>query len=534
MRRFPGLRGLVTGFALIGLFTAVLAGATSGPAHATVTGEASETLPVFYGSLPASQTVVAVNDTASYPTPTAREKEPNGSYEGAKVSCNPAPSDLVTPGKTTTVTCAAQDNTDATNTNWNTYKFSLTSLDEPTSVFPPGFPWPTATADASDTATVTYTDAVTGKPSPVTAAEGALNVHNEVNEATPNCDSPFNPPTTSPPPPPANGAISGNNFVSSGTFPLGDTKLACNASDMADNAGQPGANAQTSYFHVIVTDPQATLTVPPTYQLATATSSSGATVMYAPGPVTALENGEADTPICSVDKVSVPLTLPDGSSDGFVSGGTFPLGDTLLACNASDGADNAGANASTSYFHVMVTDPQATLTVPPTYQLATATSSSGATVIYAPGPVTALENGEADTPICSVDKVSVPLTPSDQFVTGGTFPVGGTTVTCAAPVNDDPTNPGPQQSFSVIVTNTPCATLAGCNLHGLDLSNVYLAGADLSGGTDLSNANLNKANLSGANLSYANLSGANFNQADLTGANLTGANLTGANLNKAD
>jgi hypothetical protein len=390
---------------------------------------------VFYGSLPASQTVVAVNDTASYPTPTAREKEPNGSYEGAKVSCNPAPSDLVTPGKTTTVTCAAQDNTDATNTNWNTYKFSLTSLDEPTSVFPPGFPWPTATADASDTATVTYTDAVTGKPSPVTAAEGALNVHNEVNEATPNCDSPFNPPTTSPPPPPANGAISGNNFVSSGTFPLGDTKLACNASDVADYAGQPGANAQTRYFHVIVTDPQATLTVPPTYQLATATSSSGATVMYAPGPVTALENGEADTPICSVDKVSVPLTLPDGSSD--------------------------------------------------------------------------------------------------QFVSGGTFAVGGTTVTCGAPVNDDPTNPGPQQAFTVIVTNTPCATLAGCNLHGLDLSNAILAGADLSSGTDLSNANLNKANLSGANLSYANLSGANLNQADLTGVNLTGANLTGANLNKA-
>ena len=432
MRRFPGLRGLVTGFALIGLFTAVLAGATSGPAHATVTGEASETLPVFSSSLPSKITVVAVNDTASYTTPTAYEKaEPS---EPAKVSCTPAPSDLVTPGTTTTVTCTAIDTKDPTATNWNTYKFSLTSLDEPTKLSTPGYPWPTATADASDTATVTYTDPVTGKPLPVTAAEGALNVYHEVNEATPNCDSPFNPPRTSPPP----------------------------------------------------------------------------------------------------AQAAVPFTLPDGSSDGFVSGGTFPLGDTLLACNASDGADNAGANASTSYFHVMVTDPQATLTVPPTYQLATATSSSGATVIYAPGPVTALENGEADTPICSVDKVSVPLTPSDQFVTGGTFPVGGTTVTCAAPVNDDPTNPGPQQSFSVIVTNTPCATLAGCNLHGLDLSNVNLSNGNLSGGTDLSNANLTGANLNRADLTGANLSGANLNKADLTGANLTGANLTGANLNKAD
>ena len=343
MRRSPGLRGLVTGFALIGLFTAVLAGATSGPAHATVAAEVvPDTLPVFYGSLPASQTVVAINDTASYTLPTARESEGRGSYEGAKVSCTPAPSDLVTPGTATTVSCTAIDTTDPTSPpapNWNTYKFSLTSLDEPTKLSTPGYPWPTATADASDTATVTYTDPVTGKPLPVTAAEGALNVYHEVNEATPNCDSPFNPPRTSPPP----------------------------------------------------------------------------------------------------AQAAVPFTLPDGSSDGFVSGGTFPLGDTLLACNASDGADNAGqpgANAQTSYFHVIVTDPQATLTVPPTYQLATATSSSGATVIYAQGPVTALENGEADTPICSVDKVSVPLTPSDQFVTGGTFPVGGTTVTCAAPVND--------------------------------------------------------------------------------------------------
>jgi hypothetical protein len=179
---------------------------------------------------------------------------------------------------------------------------------------------------------------------------------------------------------------------------------------------------------------------------------------------------------------------------------------------------------------VTVADQPATLTVPPTYQLARATSSSGATVIYAPGPVTAVENGEADIPLCSANK-GLPLSPSDGFISGGSFPVGGTTVTCAAPVNDDPTNPGPPQSFTVIVTKTPCAALAGCNLHGLDLSNAILAGADLSSGTDLSNANLNLADLSGANLSFANLSGANLNKADLTGANLTGAITTRANFN---
>ena len=81
-------------------------------------------------------------------------------------------------------------------------------------------------------------------------------------------------------------------------------------------------------------------------------------------------------------------------------------------------------------------------------------------------------------------------------------------------------------SLSQIVTTRSCATLAGCNLHGLNLS-----GADLSG-ANLSNANLSKANLSGANLSNANLSGANLNGANLTGAKLNGATTTGANLNK--
>jgi hypothetical protein len=160
------------------------------------------------------------------------------------------------------------------------------------------------------------------------------------------------------------------------------------------------------------------------------------------------------------------------SGDNFVSGGTFPLGDTKLACNASDEVDNNGANAQTSYFHVIVTDQPATLTVPP-IQLAQATSSSGATVYYAPGPVTATEIGatatEADTPLCSTDKVAVPLTlpdgSSDGFVSGGTFPVGVTTVTCGAPVNDDPTNPGQQQSFTVIVTASPPTSKVNVRFH---------------------------------------------------------------------
>jgi Pentapeptide repeats (8 copies) len=268
-------------------------------------------------------------------------------------------------------------------------------------------------------------------------------------------------------------------------------------------------------------------------------TDTAANVTYPNGAVTASEDPFSRDEVGEILPSCFPLPppppsgqLPATSNDGFRSGGTFPLGVTKLYCNASDNADGQpGPTPPSAILSVTVADQPATLTVPPTYQLARATSSSGATVIYAPGPVTAIENGEADIPLCSANK-GLPLSPSDGFISGGSFPVGGTTVTCAAPVNDDPTNPGPPQSFTVIVTNTPCAALAGCNLHGLDLSNAILAGADLSSGTDLSNANLNKADLSGANLSFANLSGANLNKADLTGANLTGAITTGANFNK--
>jgi hypothetical protein len=426
------------GFALIGLFTAVLAGAAS---DASGAAETSETLPVFIPSPPQPGKIanVVANNDANSPdtyTPPAYETEPNGyrpPLEQAFVNCS------FPLGVTMAVSCTAKDITDPTAATINgvTSLFSLRVADEPTKLSTPGFPWPTAAAGASDTATVTYMNAAGTVSSPVTASEGTVNVYHEIDEATPNCDSPFNPPVTSPSPPPGGGAMSGDNFLSGGTFPLGDTKLACNASDGADNTPVNGANATTSYFHVIVTDQPATLTVPP-LQLAQATSSSGATVTYAqagePAPVTATEIG------------------------------------------------------------------------------ATAT--------------------EADTPLCSTDKVAVPFPPSDQFVSGGTFPVGGTTVTCGVPINDDPTDSGQQQRFTVIVTKTPCAALAGCNLHGLDLSNAILGGADLSSGTDLSNANLNKADLRGADLSFANLSGANLNLVDLTGANLTGAITTGANFNQ--
>ena len=81
-------------------------------------------------------------------------------------------------------------------------------------------------------------------------------------------------------------------------------------------------------------------------------------------------------------------------------------------------------------------------------------------------------------------------------------------------------------ALTQVVTGTPCPSLAGCNLHGLDLTGAQLAGADLT------NANLNGANLTGADMSGADLAGANLNKADLSGADLAGADVAGANFNK--
>jgi hypothetical protein len=411
MRRFPRLRVLVTGFALIG-FTAVLATAASGPAHATATGA-----PVFNnlktgtggpcpsGQLQPCQVMLADStDNATFSTPiTATAKDPGSPTDPVTVSCPglPAmPMKLVTPA-THQYFCTAtdlDDNLSATAT------VSLTALDQPTVVHTPGFPYPSATADASDTATVSYP--------PVTASEYPTG---ESDAIVPGC-VPVGPGPTS--------ATSGNGFVSSGTFPVGITTLYCTASDNID--GLVFQVPPNQYQKVTVADQPVTLTVPST-QLAQATSSSGATVSYSP---LAAEDGEAETVgYCSADKPAA------SSGDGFVSGGNFPVGGTTLTCYATDLVDG-------------------TSTAPPT-----------------------------------------------------------------------------TQSFTVIVTKTPCAALAGCNLHGLDLSNAILAGPD-SSGTDLSNANLNKADLSGANLSFAILSGANLNKVDLTGANLTGAITTGANFNK--
>jgi hypothetical protein len=298
----------------------------------------------------------------------------------------------------------------------------------------------------------------------------------------------------------------------------------CTATDLDDNLSATATVSLTA-----LDQPTVVHTPGFPYPSGTADDSDTAFVSYSPVTASEYPTGESDAIIPGCVPVG-PGPTSATSGNAFVSSGTFPVGVTTLYCTASDNFDGLVFPVPPYQFQkVTVADQPVTLTVPST-QLARATSSSGATVSYLP---VAAEGGEAETVgYCSADKPAA--SSGDGFVSGGNFPVGGTTLTCYATdlVDGTSTAPPATQSFTVIITRTPCAVLAGCNLNGLDLSNAILAGADLSSGTDLSNANLNKADLSGANLSFANLSGANLNHADLTGANLTGASTTGANFNQ--
>jgi hypothetical protein len=197
--------------------------------------------------------------------------------------------------------------TDTDNSLFARAFFTLRVLDEHTVLSNPGNQ--TATADATDTAVVSYPT--------VTPTESSGD--SDGNFAA--CRAAG-----------ATSITSNTSLASSGTFNVGVTYVTCDANiDRKDGTNPPGITAAEITFTVTVTDQPVTLTVPPN-QVAPATSPAGATVTYTPGPVTAVEDGEAETiPIPST------CTAPGATSgDGFVSGGNFPIGDTTVSCTAAD------------------------------------------------------------------------------------------------------------------------------------------------------------------------------------------------------
>ncbi|MEW5940445.1 MAG: HYR domain-containing protein [Chloroflexota bacterium] len=196
------------------------------------------------------------------------------------------------------------------------------------------------------------------------------------------------------------------DWLSGSLFPIGTTTVNCSATDAAGNVG-------TNSFDITVQD-----TTPPTLDL--------------PAPITV----EADGPAGSVVTFSVGATdivdpAPSLSCD-WNSGDTFPLGTTLVTCNAQDWAGNVGTGA----FSVTVQD-------------------TTAPVLSLPAPITVEADGPAGTvvtySVSATDDVDPAPAIACDWNSGDTFPVGMTLVTCTATDSQGNSSNG---SFSVTVQDT--------------------------------------------------------------------------------
>ncbi len=195
--------------------------------------------------------------------------------------------------------------------------------------------------------------------------------------------------------------------ASGSTFAIADTLVTCSVDDAAGNPG-------SASFHVIVTayvpppDTTDPLVDVPGDITAEATGTAGAIVSYS---ASASDDVDGDlTPTC----------LP-------VSGGTFPLGDTLVTCSATDAASNTGS--------AELPRPRGRHHGPPGHGARRhhdpATGPSGAPVSFSASASDLVDGSLA--PVC------VPAS-------GSTFAIADTLVTCS--VTDAAGNPGSAPSTS--------------------------------------------------------------------------------------
>ncbi|CAN5216581.1 hypothetical protein BH18ACT12_BH18ACT12_10580 [soil metagenome] len=204
---------------------------------------------------------------------------------------------------------------------------------------------------------------------------------------------------------------------SGGTFPLGTTNVSCTASDDAGNTSAPVS------FDVSVVD-----TIPPTLSL--------------PGNQQVETENPAGTSVAY--SVSASDTAAGVLSAGCApaSGATFRVGTTTVNCSANDGHGNTTSGSFTVTV-VLVDHTAPTFTGVPGDIQAEANGPAGSIVNF-PTPTAA---DTRDGPIAGV---------ACSPVSGSTFPIGTTTVTCSA--SDSHGNPG-SASFHVIVADTTPPTL---------------------------------------------------------------------------
>ncbi len=193
-----------------------------------------------------------------------------------------------------------------------------------------------------------------------------------------------------------------------------------------------------------VADPPAWVagTIPPNATVE-ATSGSGSTFSYTNPRATDLEG--APTVVCTPG-----------------SGSTFPLGVITVTCTATDVTSGKSEQVQTSFTVTVVDTTPPTLSVPANIQ-AEATSAAGATVTYSPASALDLVDGPV-VPVC---------TPSS----GGTFPLGTTTVTCTA---TDAHGNSRSATFKLVVADTTAPTLSGVSPNITGVQATSSAGAVVS------------------------------------------------------
>ena len=198
---------------------------------------------------------------------------------------------------------------------------------------------------------------------------------------------------------------------SGGVFALGETIVTCSTSDANANG------AQTSFVVRIVDTTAPVVSVPADFVVEAASSS---------GAVATFDASAAD----SVSGDLAPSCSP-------ASGSTFPLGTTLVACQASDAAGNLGSAS----FRVTVVDTTAPVLALPADLVVEATGPYGAIVAYV---------------ATAFDDVSGSVEPSCDVPTGAIHAIGTTLVSCTA---TDAAGNSVGGSFSVRVGDTTPPTI---------------------------------------------------------------------------
>ncbi len=219
------------------------------------------------------------------------------------------------------------------------------------------------------------------------------------------------------------------SIPSGSTFPIGTTTVTCAATDTAGNAAIPVT------FDVTVED-----TIAP---LITLTGSNSVNV-------------DQNQPY--TEQGAVWTDAIDGTGPAAVGGDTVNTaiaGTYAVTYNYTDAAGNAAVEVTRT---VNVLDKEAPVIDPQSNITVEATSAAGAVVTFSP---TAPDNFDASvTVLCSI--------PS-----GSTFPIGTTTVTCAA--TDTAGNAAIPVTFDVTVEDTtaPLITLTGSDPVNVDQNTAY-------------------------------------------------------------